>query len=358
MTGELNLDDKTLVILSPAFPANESEEQSPWVPAKQALIRSLNRNFPTLEIIIITFHYPANTTEYFWQGNRVIPLGKNNKKRAHSLVLWYNAFKRLQRLKKSRNLLGIISFWCTECCLVGSYFGRIYGIRHLCWISGQDAKKDNRFVKRIRPKANELVAMSDFLTDAFYTNHSIRPQYLIPDAIETTLFPAEQFNRTIDILGAGNLTPLKQYTIFVAVIASIKSKITNLNAVLCGKGIEEQKIKEQVQQHELENTIRLTGLLSHKEVLLLMKQTKILLHTSAYEGFGNVCIEALYAGAHVISFTKPMKENIPHWHIVSTKEEMIAKALNILQNEQTQYTPVLPFDINDSAKKFISILTS
>jgi len=89
-----------------------------------------------------------------------------------------------------------------------------------------------------------------------------------------------------------------------------------------------------------------------------MKKTKIMLHTSEYEGFGNVCIEALYAGAHVISFTKPMNEAIPHWHIVATKEEMIIKAFDILQNDQTEYTPVLPFDMNDSAKAFMAVLAS
>ena len=70
-----------------------------------------------------------------------------------------------------------------------------------------------------------------------------------------------------------------------------------------------------------------------------------------------MCIEALYAGAHVISFTRAMNQNIPHWHIVSTKEEMINKAIELLQNKETEYTPVFPFDMNDSARKFIQLLT-
>jgi glycosyltransferase involved in cell wall biosynthesis len=357
INNETLLNNKTLLILSPAFPPDESAEQSPWLPAQQSLVRSLNRNFPLLEIIILAFQFPVSKTEYRWQGNRVIPFGGVNKRRGRNLLLWCKVFRVLRTLKKNKNILGIISFWCSECCLTGSYFGRIYGIRHLCWISGQDAKKGNKFVMRIHPKASELVAMSDFLTEEFHKNYQIRPQFLIPDAIDPSLFPETQAERTIDILGVGNLIPLKQYDIFIKVIASITDKNGPLKVMLCGSGPEEAKLKNLIKQAGLENTVCLTGLRPHKEILELMKRTRVFLHTSQYEGFGNVCIEALYAGAHVISFTRPMRQSIPHWHIVSTKEDMISQTSEILQNRQTEYTSVFPFDMNDSAKKFISVFT-
>jgi glycosyltransferase involved in cell wall biosynthesis len=358
MAPGMSLNGKTLIILSPAFPGNESDEQSPWIPAKQSLIRALNRNFPELEIIILVFQFPLNKTEYFWHGNRVIPFGGANVRRGHNLKLWYRVFRKLMALRKSKELFGIISFWCAECCLVGSYFSRFYGTRHLCWISGLDAKKENKFVKRIRPKANELATMSDFLMDEFDKNHGIRPRFLIPDGIDVSLFSDEKPERTIDIMGAGNLVLLKRYDIFVDAVAAIKEQHSPLNAFLCGGGSEEENIKEQIKHLGLTDNATLTGLLPQKEVLELMKKTKIFLHTSVYEGFGNVCIEALYSGAHVISFTQPMQQAIPHWHIVTTKEEMIEKALALLQDEHTEYTSVLPFDMNDSSKLFIDILAA
>jgi glycosyltransferase involved in cell wall biosynthesis len=356
MAPGINLNGKTLIILSPAFPGNESDEQSPWIPAKQSLIRALNRNFPELEIIVLVFQFPVDQTEYFWHGNRIIPFGGANVKRGHNLKLWYQVFRKLMALRKSKNVLGIISFWCAECCLVGSYFSRLYGTRHLCWISGLDAKKENKFVKRIRPKANELATMSDFLMNEFAKNHGIRPQFLIPDGIDVSLFTNEQPERTIDIMGAGNLVLLKRYDIFIDVVAAIKEQYPSANTILCGGGTEEENLKAQINQLGLTDSVMLTGLRPQKEVLELMKKTKIFLHTSVYEGFGNVCIEALYAGAHVISFTQPMQQAIPHWHIVITKEEMIEKALALLQDEHTEYTPILPFDMNDSARQFIDIL--
>ena len=353
-----NLNGKTLIVLSPAFPGNATDEQSPWVPAKQSLIRSLNRNFPELEIIVLVFQFPINQTEYTWNGNRIIPFGGANKIRSRNVVLWFKVFKTLMRLRKQKQILGIISFWCAECCLVGSYFSRLYNVKHLCWISGLDATKENKFVKRIRPKATELVAMSDFLTEEFYKNHGIRPEFLIPDAIDTTLFTNEISERTIDILGAGNLVTIKRYDLFIEVVRAITDKHTGTRSVLCGCGTEEEKLREQISRDNLNDVISLTGLIPQKEVLKLMQKTKIFLHTSIFEGFGNVCIESLYAGAHVISFTRPMKADIPHWHIVTTKEEMIAKALELLQDDKTQYTSVLPFDMIDAAKKFIELLTT
>lgn len=358
MTPGTSLRGKTLIILSPAFPANESGEQSPWIPAKQSLIRALNRNFPELEIIVLVFQFPVSKEEYFWHGNRIIPFGGANVRRGHNLKLWYKVFRGLMGLNRRKDVLGIISFWCAECCLVGSYFSRLYGTRHLCWISGLDAKKENKFVNRIRPKAGELAAMSDFLADEFYRSHGISPAHLIPDGIDISLFSSAQPERTIDIMGAGNLVTLKRYEIYVQVVSAINDRYRPVNAVLCGSGSEEENLKAQISLLWLKESIKLTGLLPQKEVLELMKKTKIFLHTSVYEGFGNVCIEALYAGAHVISFTRPMNEAVPNWHIVTTKEEMIEKALSLLQDENTVYTPVLPFDMNDSAKKFIEILAA
>lgn len=357
MSEHNNITGKTLVILSPAWPGNETDEQSPWLPAKQSLVRSLNRNFPGLEIIILVFQFPTDKAEYTWNGNRVIPFGGANIRRSHNVMLWYKIFRQLMRLRKEKKLLGIVSFWCGECCLVGSYFSRLYHVKHLCWISGLDATKENKFVKRIRPRANELATMSDFLMNEFSKNHSIRPKYIIPDAIDTSLFNAEPRERTIDILGAGNLVTIKRYDLFVEVVAAVIQQRGNTNTVLCGDGTEQENIKEQIIRAGLNDMISLTGLIPQKQVLELMQQTKLFLHTSIYEGFGNVCIEALYAGAHVISFTRPMQQDIPHWHIVTTKEEMIAKALEILQNDKTAYTQVLPFNMNDSAKMFVEILS-
>jgi glycosyltransferase involved in cell wall biosynthesis len=198
--------------------------------------------------------------------------------------------------------------------------------------------------------------MSDFLMETFYKNHSIRPQHLIADGIDAPLFAPVIPVRDIDILGAGNLVPLKRYHIFINVVSVLAATGVVQKATLCGSGTEEHLLKQQVAGAGLQNIVEFTGLIPHAGVLQYMQRAKVFLHTSEYEGFGNVCIEALYAGAHVISFTRPMRQHIPHWHIVSTVGEMIEKAMDLLQQPATVYSPVLPFDMNDSAKQFIQLL--
>jgi hypothetical protein len=86
-----------------------------------------------------------------------------------------------------------------------------------------------------------------------------------------------------------------------------------------------------------------------------MQRTKIFLHTSNYEGFSTVCIEAMYAGAHVISFCYPLDHPVPHWHVVNNAEEMTAKAIELLQDAGTAYEPVLLYSMDDSARSIMKL---
>src|SRR5205085_3532741 len=98
-----------------------------------------------------------------------------------------------------------------------------------------------------------------------------------------------------------------------------------------------------VNELQLEKNISLPGMLHHEKVLPLMQRSKILLHPSSYEGFGMVYLEALYAGAHAIGFTKPMKQEIKNWHIVKTEKEMITKATELLQNNNLPHERILVY---------------
>ncbi len=191
--------------------------------------------------------------------------------------------------------------------------------------------------------------MSGFLARQFYTNYGVKVTRVITNGIDTELFVKQPQYRGIDILAAGSLIPLKQYHIFVETVRLIRNELPQLKAMLCGKGPEEQSLRAFIKLNRLENTIDLTGEKQHPEVLALMQQCKVFLHTSNYEGFSTVCLEALYAGAHVISFFSPMEQTVPHWHIVQTREEMATKALELLLNRATEYTPVLPYSIAEVA---------
>ncbi|HEY0611389.1 MAG TPA: hypothetical protein VGD35_17080, partial [Chitinophaga sp.] len=56
-----------------------------------------------------------------------------------------------------------------------------------------------------------------------------------------------------------------------------------------------------------------------------------------------------------ISFCRPMDADIPNWHIVADKAAMIRKTLELLQQPPRERTPVLPYDMQDSASAFLRL---
>lgn len=332
------------IILTPAFAAYEGDT---WLPAQERFVIALNHNFPSLHVVILTFHFPiGKQKQYKWYGNDVITFSGGMKRKLNTLIRWKNVWAELKHLNKSR-IVGVFSFFCSECALIGHYFAKRYHLKHYIWVLGQDAKKENRQVKRIKPKADELICISDFLVREFHKNHHIRPAHVLPIGIDTTLFQPVSTPRAIDILGVGSLIPLKQYDVFIRVVKLIAESIPTINATICGDGPERQHLEALVIEPGFNGEIVLAGRNEYTATLQLMQQARILLHTSSYEGFGAVCIEALYAGAHVISFCQPMDASINHWHIVSTPQEMAAKAIELLNDRALDHKPVLPYEVNN-----------
>ena len=227
-------DHPTLLILTPGFPADEND--STCVPAQQLFVKVLKDNFPSLNIIVLSFQYPFSAGEYLWNGIRVISFGGGEKGKFYRLLLWLRVWRTLKKIKRENNVIGLLSFWCGECALIGKRFGRKYSLPHFTWLLGQDAKKENKYVKRMQAKATELIAMSDFLAEEFYRNFSIKPGYTIPNGIDPTRFATAELERKIDVLGAGSLIPLKRYEMFIEIIKELSLEYPSIKAVICGKG--------------------------------------------------------------------------------------------------------------------------
>jgi glycosyltransferase involved in cell wall biosynthesis len=347
---------KTLIILTPGFPANE--EDTTCLPAQQSFVRSLNKLFPEVQIIILSFEYPFFKSEYLWYNNKTIAFGGRNKKHIFRFLLWRKVWKKLKIINQQENIIGLLSFWCTETALIGKFFARKNKRKHFCWLLGQDARKGNKHVRRVNPTGEELIALSDFIANEFYKNYRIFPLHVIPIGIDPSQFPTKAHQRDIDILGVGSLIGLKQYDIFIKIILQLKRIFPNIRAAICGKGGEQTTLKSLIISSKLEENVSLLGEKPHHEVLALMQRSKIFLHPSAYEGFGVVCLEALFAGAQVISFCNPANQKIDHWHIVKTEVEMIGKSVELLNSSSTDFTSVLPFPMDNTTKEIMKLFVT
>jgi glycosyltransferase involved in cell wall biosynthesis len=339
----------TLLILTPGFPANEAD--STCIPPQQLFVKALKQQCTGTDIIILTFEYPFKASNYTWHGIPVIAFGGRNRGGLLRILNWIDIWAILKQLHRKRNITGLLSFWLGDCAFIGNTFSKKTGIPHYCWLLGQDARPGNKYAKLTKVKGDRLIALSDALANTFQKNYGVLPRYIIPPGIDTSAFGATVTDRDIDILGAGSLIPLKRYDVFINVINRLIKTHPQIKAVICGKGPEIAKLEALVAKHKLEKNIELKGELPHKEVLSLMQRSKLFLHTSAYEGFGMVLSEALYAGAHVISFTSPMNDMPWQFHKAKDEAGMLAIVAALLNDSSLGHQPVLQNSIDVTAAK-------
>lgn len=344
---------KALIILTPGFPENEGD--STCIPPQQVFVKALKQVDPELKIIVLTFKYPFFSAEYNWNGVKVISFGGRNQGR---MVRWFTQFRvwlTLIKLSKTYQLIGLLSFWLDKCALTGDRFSKKYNLTHYCWLLGQDARPGNKYLKRMKPDGSSLIALSDNMVKELKKNYGLSPRHIIPVGIDTALFDNMPVERNIDIVGAGSLIPLKQYAVFVEVVGFLKKDFPQIKAVICGGGPEMNMLQDTIKQLNLQNNLTLLGELPHTKVLALMQRAKVFVHTSNYEGFGFVCLEALYAGAKVVSFVRPMNKTIANWHIAEDRADMQRLVAGFLNNPANNYHPVLPYLANDNAKAVMKL---
>ncbi|MGG9964223.1 glycosyltransferase family 4 protein [Ferruginibacter sp. SUN106] len=338
----------TLIILTPGFPSSVAD--TTCLPLQQSFVKHFKELYPKTNIIVLSFHYPFTKTTYNWYGATIISFNGHNKRGVHKLLLRRSIQVTLKRINRTNRVTGVLSFWYGECALTGNWFARKYNCRHYCWLFGQDARKENKYPRRVQLNPNRLIALSDFLQDEFENNHGIKPLHVIPSGVDVKQFAAAAKEKNIDILGAGSLIALKRYDQFIGIVAAIKKERPAVKAMLIGDGPEKENLKTLISKYDLQDNIVLTGELPHEMVLQLMQHSIVFLHPSSYEGFSGVCLEALGSGAIVISFCRAMYQDIDHWHIVNTTEEMTQKALAALQNTNSKIVPQFPFVITATVK--------
>ncbi len=322
---------------------------------QQGLVRTLQEDHPGLNIVVIAFQYPYFKKTYKWHNSTVISFNGKNKGGLSRILRGKEIHAVLNKIHRKNKIIGLLSFWYGECAAVGKSFADRNGLKHFCWILGQDARRGNKCVRYVKAETGELIALSDFLQEEFERNYGIRPRHVIPSGTDTRRLPTGGPGRDIDIIGAGSLIPLKRPDLFIKMVAEIKKYHPSVNVVWAGDGPEKEKLHALIAAHQLGENVRLTGEMDHPELLKLMQRAKILLHPSSYEGFSGVCQEALACGAQVISFCKPMNQDLEQWYITRTNEQMVQKACDLLADRQLTSKRVVPFPMDVISEKMIQL---
>ncbi|MDO5499613.1 MAG: glycosyltransferase family 4 protein [Propionibacteriaceae bacterium] len=122
------------------------------------------------------------------------------------------------------------------------------------------------------------------------------------DTIATTQPAAEP----TDILFVGRLVKDKQVALLLDAMALIRAQRPGTTCTIIGRGIEEDRLRAQVERLGLGDAVRMIGWLAEShDVYAHMKSAKVFALPSNREGFGMVVAEALACGTPVVTIDSP-----------------------------------------------------
>jgi glycosyltransferase involved in cell wall biosynthesis len=307
--------NKHIVILTPGFPENETD--TTCIPALQIYVKAL-KEISGYEITVVSVHKPFKNKAYLWNKIPVYAIGGSSS--LAKILLWQKVYQTLRQINDDKPITTLHSFWLGECAFLGHWFSKKNSIKHLTTLMGQDALKGNKYARILPLKKLELITLSNFQSAVFYENHKRRTN-IIPFGIIPENFYHSTV-KTIDIVGVGYLNLVKNHDLFIDVVHQL-NQIKPLKAVLIGDGTEQKALQKKIALLQLENVIEMKGELSYNETLKYISQSKILLHTSDFEGFGLVFAEALESKTMIVSKNIGCAFPTTNWAIANTEIEMI-----------------------------------
>jgi len=321
--------NKHLLLLTPGFPVDEDD--STCIPPLQAFVKRFRETHPEGRLSVIALQYPYSKKKYEWHGIPVFACGGHNRSFPWRLETWRQAWAFFKKIHDRHPVDIIHSFWLSECALLGRIFSQRYGCRHFTTLMGQDVRPDNRYLKWLPLKKMTFVAVSDFQKQTFESHSRAPVSAVIPWGLDCSAFPKPDADRAIDLLGVGALTPLKRYHLFLEIAQEVKARHPQLRCCLIGDGPERPRLEQLARSLGLTHHVTFAGQLPREKVLQHMTRAKILLHPSRYESQGYVFLEALAAGAQVVSLPTGLAQPSAKWRTGSTAGHLVENILAILE---------------------------
>jgi glycosyltransferase involved in cell wall biosynthesis len=222
--------------------------------------------------------------------------------------------------------------WLAECTFVASWLARLNRTKHIASICGQDALASNPYLKHLRFEKMIVTAASANAARAFSESTGRSVDHIIPTGLDREARAGGRSveHRSIDILGVGSLIPVKNFRLFLEIIAKLKGQFPQLRCMILGDGAERPALERQIQDNALSEVVQLAGQVPREQVLDTMRRAKILLHTATYEGQGYVFLEALAAGMRVVSFDVGYTGNGPSVDLCRSEEEILGVLKTLL----------------------------
>jgi glycosyltransferase involved in cell wall biosynthesis len=337
-----------LLIIIPLFPRNIKEDTV--VPFLAQFFNFFDENYPDLEIHICSLNYPFKKTTYSYNGITVHTFGNGFENKLKTIVSFVQNIFGLLRLQRKYKFNAILSIWYHKSAILGKIIANLFGLRHVTWLQGQDVKKDNNYLKFFSTKKDRLLTVSTIHKQRLAGNFKNKRIEVANVAIIPKGFPNLNTSlRTYDIIGVGNLSKLKNFSLFIDVISELKKSNPNIKAVICGGGEEIDILSKKIIKLGLSEHVRLMGYRKNSEVRDLLNNSKAYLHTSHFEGNSYAIQEALYSGCQVVS-TIAIEKKINNFYHTTDKTQMIEKLNENLNNFNPKINRERIYDPSETAQ--------
>jgi len=169
--------------------------------------------------------------------------------------------------------------------------------------------------RRIYRWADRVVAVSEGVAE------DVEKLFLVPrDKIEVIYNPIiskeldNKINEPVEhpwlnqdknpvILGVGRLIGQKDFSTLIKSFSKIKKIKDNTKLIILGEGRDRIKLEKEIKDLGLNENVDLPGYVDNP--YSFMKKASVLVLSSAWEGFGNVLVEAMAAGTPVVATNCP-----------------------------------------------------
>ncbi|MBR2023826.1 MAG: glycosyltransferase [Clostridia bacterium] len=149
----------------------------------------------------------------------------------------------------------------------------------------------------------KIIAVSDSVFNEFVFGEKYKYKLKVlgnPIDIRAIQEKAEQacITEYFDIGFCGRLTQAKNLSLLIDIIATVQETIPHLRVAMIGDGELREELTQKIAEKNLSLNITLYGF--QENPYSIMKQCKLLLLPSLWEGFGLVAVEALALGVPVV----------------------------------------------------------
>lgn len=187
-------------------------------------------------------------------------------------------------------------------------------------------------------RASKILTVSDSVISENIFQTLWRYKALIignPLDIKEMISKEGSIRKMYDLIFLGRLTAQKNPKRFIKIIEQLNKEKKDIKAIMVGDGELNKVCRELIEYKHLNHNISMLGFRNDR--LDLIKQSKIMVITSSWEGFGLMCVESLANGIPVVSTGVGGLKNLldsDGGFIANTDEDFVNEIIRLLDDNE------------------------